>query len=177
MNIAARKRRRRTFKHPTLSCTLRSDEFTAHSSDETTLAFIAEVSEEADKFILISSLGGNVVRLVVRVRTWEGLAARDRSWAVLGEDLLDAGDVGRVDNCGDVKVGRTCVAVEAQLSEHAWDVCGSLGDGVEVANPACGESLVVSLEAFDGERLDCCEAFLGGEVDGSLGGVLVDKVD
>jgi hypothetical protein len=181
LNIAPRKRRRRTSKHPTLSSkwedTLRSDEFTAHSSDETTLALIAEVSEEADELILISSLGGNVIPLVVRVRAWKSLAARHRSWAVLGEDLLDTVDVGGVDNGGDVEVGGAGVAVEAQFSEHAWDVCGSLGDGVEVADPACGEGLVVGLVAFDGERLDCWEAFLSSEVDGSLGGVLVDKVD
>lgn len=149
----------------------------AHSSDETTLALIAEVPEEADKLVLIGSLSGNVIPLVVRGRAWESLAASDGGWAVLGEDLLDTDGVSGIDNSRDVEVGRAGVAVKAQLSEHAWDVCGSLGDGVEVADPARGESLVVGLEAFNGERLDCWETFLGGEVDGSLGGVLVDKVD
>jgi hypothetical protein len=119
----------------------------------------------------------NIIPRVVRVRAWESLAASYRSWAVLGEDLLDAIGVGGVDNSGNVEVGRAGVAVEAQLSEHAWDVRGSLGDGVEVANPACGEGLVGRLVAFDGELLDCWEAFLGGEVDGSLFAALVDKVD
>jgi hypothetical protein len=124
----------------------------------------------------LRSLGLDIIPLVVCVGTREGLAARDGGVAVEREDLLHALVVVRVDNGADIEVGCTSKAVEADLTQHAWDVVLALGDRVPVADPALGEGLVGGLIARDGEGRNAGEAEVLGEVDGAFGAILVDEV-
>lgn len=156
---------------------LRGDEVTAHPGDGSTTTLSAGGAKEADKLAGVGAEGSDIVPLVVSVRARESLAARDGSVAVEREDLLDAIVVIWVDNRRDVEVGSASEAIETHLSEHAWSVRCTLGDGVPVANPAGREGLVGGGEAGDDELGNRFEASVLGEDDGSLGAVLVDEVD
>lgn len=203
LNIAARKRRRRTYI-PTSNqlrnltptpkkekrrerykqrqgyvCLLNlcGDEVTGHLCDETTTALVADGAEEADEVGSVGAESGNVIPLVVGVGAGECLAARYRGAAVEREDLLYAVGVIWVDDGRDIKVGGACEAIETDLAEHAWDVFGALGDGVPVANPAGWEGLVGGLRAGDDELGNALKTSVLGEDDGALSAVLVDEVD
>ena len=153
------------------------DEFTGHSGDETTAALVADGAEEADEVASVGAESSDVIPLVVGVAAGEGLAARDWGAAVEREDHLDAVVVIWVDDGRDIEVGGASKAVETDLSEHAWNVGGSIRDGVPVANPAGWEGLVGGLGAGDDELRDALKASVWSEDDGALSAVLVDEVD
>jgi len=153
------------------------DELAGHSGDETTAALVADGAEEADEVASVGAESSDVIPLVVGVGAGEGLAAGDWGAAVKREEHLDAVVVIWVDDGGDIKVGGASEAVEACLSEHTWDIGGSLRDGVPVANPAGWEGLVGGLGAGDDELGDALKASVWGEDDGALSAVLVDEVD
>jgi len=153
------------------------DELAGHSGDETTAALVADGAEEADEVASVGAESSDVIPLVVGVAAGEGLAARDWGAAVEREDHLDAVVVIWVDDGRDIEVGGASKAVETDLSEHAWNVGGSIRDGVPVANPAGWEGLVGGLGAGDDELGDALKASVWSEDDGALSAVLVDEVD
>jgi len=113
-----------------------------HSADETASSGAAQVSEQADEVGRVSGLGCDVIWLVVRVGAGEGLATRDGQVRVQGEELLDTLCVIGVDDGGDVKVRGTSVSIETDLTKHTGNIGLSLGDRIEIADPARGEGLV-----------------------------------
>ena len=194
LNVAARKRRRRTSKKaksdPVQSASggkereeredtrhLCLDELVRHARDGGAAALVAQVAEEADEGVVGGAEGGDVVGLVVGVGAGEGLAARQRGVAVLGEDHLDAVDVVGVDDGRDVKVVGARVPVPAHLAEHAWDVGGPVVVRVPVADPGVGEIDAGGAVACDGDGIDGRERLLGREDDVAGRTVLVDELD
>lgn len=160
-----------------MSHDLGRNKFTAHLGNEAPLALVRKGAEQADQLAVRGAHSSDVVPLVVSVGAREALASRHGSGAVNGEDLLDPVGVGRVHNGGYIEVGSSCVAVEAELPEHARDIVSSFGDGVEIPDPAGWEGLIGGLVTWDDKGVQGFEAGLGGEIDGSLGAVLVDEVD
>jgi len=135
------------------------------------------IANDADELRLVSGKGRNVVWQVVGIGAWEGLAAADWGLGLLGVDELDAVAVIWVDDSGDVEVGCAGEATEADLTQHARNIIRALGDRVPVANPAIWEGGRVVGIALDNCGVDLVEAIVRGEVDGTLGAVLVDKLD
>jgi len=156
---------------------LYGDILAGHSGDNTSLALVADVAKEADKLTAVGAEGSNVIPFVVGVRAREGLAARDGNAAVQWEDHLHTLRVIWIDDSRDIEVRGTSEAIEADLSEHAWNSLLALRDGEPIACPAGREGLIGSGHTGDDELGDGLEASVLSEDDGTLGVVLVDKVD
>jgi len=137
---------------------------------------IGDIPNQTDKFTVFRAKRSNIIPFVILIVTWECLAPTNRRSTVFREDLLDALIIIGIDNGRHVEV----VAVEAvpgYFSEHAGDVLGAGRDGVPVPNPGVGEGGGLGAEAGHGERGDVGVTSVGAEVDGAVGGVLVDEVD
>jgi len=94
-----------------------------------------------------------------------------------GVEHLDALGVLVVDNGGDIEVGGSSVAAEANLTKHARGVLRTLIIGIEIAYPLVGEGLVGSLQGSESESFDALEARVGSE-DNVLSNIgLVDELD
>jgi len=82
---------------------LRGNEIPVHLCDQSSLAFIAEVSNQADEFSVGGGESSDIVRLVVCVCARESLATGDRLCLSHWEDLLDTLGIIWVDDGGDVE--------------------------------------------------------------------------
>jgi len=156
---------------------LRGDEVTGHLRYETPTAVLADGAEKADQLITVGAEGGDIIPFVVGIRAWELLASGDRRVAIQREELLDAVGVIGIDNSRDIKVGGASEAIETNLTEHAWDLVGTVRDRVPITNPSCREGLVGGLETWNDQLGNRLETSILGEDNGALSAVLVDKVD
>jgi len=156
---------------------LYGDILAGHSGDNTSLALVADVAKKADKLTAVGAEGSNVVPFVVGVGTREGLAARDGNAVVQREDHLHTLGIIWVDNGRDIEVRGTSEAIETDLAEHARDSLRAVRDGEPVACPAGREGLIGGGHTGDDELRNGLKASVLSEDDGTLGVVLVDKVD
>jgi len=138
---------------------------------------IAQVTKKADQFSVRCRQGSDVIELVVCIGTGEGLAARDGLVAVLWHNHLDPVDIAGIDDSRHVEVGLLSKPVEANFSEHARLILGSLRNRVPVANPSSRKGGFSCTQSWDDEWHNFLERSLRGEDDGSLSVVLVDEVD
>lgn len=139
-------------------------------------------TQGGDQVSLLGGHGLDVVGVVVGSVAGEVGAAGDGGLDLGleladGEDLLDAVDVGGVDDGRDIKVGQIVPALEGDLAKHTGVVGGALGDGEVVALPALGDGDHLLSIAVDLDGVDRGEAGVGSEDDGLGGGVLVPESD
>lgn len=155
---------------------LEGDELLDCASNAAAL-LVGEVTEEADQVNIGGGESCNVIPLVVGVGAREGLASGEWGLKVLWGDDLDTVVVLWVYDGGDIKVGVTLVALEANLSKHAWDVLLSSGYRVPVADPLLRELDISSSVRLDSDSLNGRKRSLRSEDDGALSSILVDEVN
>jgi len=152
---------------------------TGWKNSSTTLALGGrEVTKKADELGLRGGLGLDIIPLVVSVVARKGLATRD--WGLGGSwvNLLDVGVVIWVDNGGYIEPGSGGTpSIERDLSEHTWDVIGTLLNGIEVTDPSVWEGDVLGSKTIDGDGVNGFLTLLWGEVDGALDRILVDEIN
>ena len=144
---------------------------------ETSSPLVAEVSEEADELRVWGRERRDVIPVVVGVSAREGLAAGDRFVAVLRCDHLDTLVIIWADDGRYIEEGVTGETTEANLTEHTWNVLGSFGDRVPVADPSVGEAGISCSEPSHYNGWDILKRSLRGENDSAFSAVLVDKVN
>jgi len=136
------------------------------------------VAESGDEVLLVGDLGLDVIGQVVSVVARPLLTTRGNGGVGSRVHHLDIVVVVGDDNGRNVEVGLAQPAVKGNLSKHAaTSVLLALLNSVSVANPAGGEldrSIVV---AGDGDRVNGGHASSRGEVNGTLGAVLVEELD
>ena len=140
-------------------------------------ALVAEIANKADKCVIGSRQGLDVVGLIVSTRARESLAAAQGDAAILGEDHLDAIDIGWIDDSRDIKVGRARIAVPADFSQHAGDIGGTIAERVPVPDPGFGEVNTGCTVTLEDEGRNSCKTCLGSEDNIACRAVLVDEVD
>jgi len=153
------------------------DILSAYPGDLAASSLIAEVSDQGDEFARVGGLSSDIIGRVIGICARECLTTGNWGIGVQGEDFFNAIMVGWVDNSRHIEVGSTCVTVEAKFTQHAGNVCCTVGNGVEVANPSCWEGLVCGPRALDFEFGNGRKGILWGKVYGAIGVVLVDEVD
>jgi hypothetical protein len=141
------------------------------------LATLFDVAQQANELVVGTGKSLNVIPLVVGVGAWESLATRDRQVFVHGEQHLDTIGIIWVDDGRDIEKGHATPCIPSHLAEHARNIFCTLGDRVEVANPARVELDNGSFVALDDEILGAGHVLLACEVNGPGRAVLVDEVD
>jgi len=111
-------------------------------------------AKKADEVVLMSSLGLDIIGMVVGVVAGEHLAAGDGMLPLGGHDDFHADVVARVDDGGDIEEGNSLKRVEGELAKHAGHVRPTVTDGIVVANPSMRDALSGGGLSLDAERLD-----------------------
>lgn len=136
------------------------------------------VAESGDEVLLLGDLGLDVIGQVISVVARPVLAARGDGGVGSRVHHLDVAVVVGDDNGRNVEVGLAQPAVKGNLGKHAAaSVLLALLDSVGVADPAGGELNRGIVVAGDGDAVNGGHTSSRGEVNCTLGAVLVEELD
>jgi len=141
------------------------------------LGTATNISNQADKFLLLGDLSLLIIRHVVSVGAREGLATRLRRLRALWVEDLNVVVIIWVDDGGDIEECLALGAVPGHLAEHAVLLLVLGTECVPVADPAVGEGSSLGLAALQREAGDWWAALLSDEDDLAVDAVLGDHVN
>lgn len=88
---------------------------------------------------------------------------------------MNTGNVGGIDDGGDVEVGDVVPTLESNLAQHALSVAGVRTLGEPVTNPSSRESDGLGVSTGNLDRADLGVTSAGSEDDLTAGAVLADE--